>query len=81
MIIDFEFSNHRSFKDTQSFSMRRDTSLQNSKPSVYARDIDEGLSMVSAVYGANASGKTNFFDAINTLKGRSPMRLLTITKI
>ena len=70
MIIDFEFLNHRSFKDTQSFSMRRDTSLQNSKPSVYARDIDEGLSMVSAVYGANASGKTNFFDAINTLKGK-----------
>lgn len=70
MIIDFEFSNHRSFKDAQSFSMRRDTSLQNTKPSIHAQDTDEGLSMVSAVYGANASGKTNFFDAISTLKNK-----------
>lgn len=56
MLIDFSFSNYRSFRDEQSFSMTRDK-----------RFADEGLaeqSTIAAVYGSNASGKSNFLRAL-----------------
>lgn len=56
MLIDFSFSNYRNFRDEQSFSMTRE-----------ARFVEDGqrdLSTVTAVYGANASGKSNFLKAL-----------------
>lgn len=69
MIIDFSFKNYRSFKGAQSFSMRRDTSIEPDKVSIIGEKLPaEGLSRVSAVYGANASGKSNFLESILALK-------------
>ncbi|KFI63192.1 AAA family ATPase [Bifidobacterium cuniculi] len=59
MLIDFSFRNYRSFRDEQAFSMERDE-----------RDATEGadISPVSAVYGANASGKSNFLKAFEAMQ-------------
>ncbi|MEE8737792.1 MAG: ATP-binding protein [Bifidobacterium sp.] len=56
MLIDFSFSNYRSFRDQQSFSMMR----QDKAKAVTQQDC----SRVAAVYGANASGKSNFLNAL-----------------
>lgn len=54
MLIDFSFSNFRSFRDEQAFSMSRsDTKLSPST--------------VTAVYGANASGKSNFLKSLGAM--------------
>ena len=59
MLIDFSFANYRSFKQEQSFSMTRE------------RRFNDGtfgeLSTICAVYGANASGKSNFLRALWTM--------------
>ncbi|WEV64529.1 ATP-binding protein [Bifidobacterium sp. ESL0732] len=54
MLIDFSFSNFRSFRDEQAFSMSR--SAKNNSTST-----------VTAVYGSNASGKSNFLKALATM--------------
>lgn len=47
--------------------MRRDASLSHEKDSV-ATTRDEQVSCVSAVYGANAAGKSNFLNALLALR-------------
>lgn len=59
MLIDFSFSNYRSFRDEQSFSMSRDTRFDEG--------AFDGRSTITAVYGANASGKSNFLGALWTM--------------
>lgn len=59
MLIDFSFSNCRSFKDEQSFSMERDSRFDDGS--------FHGISTIAAVYGANASGKSNFLRAFSDL--------------
>lgn len=56
MLIDFTFSNYRSFKDEQVFSMTRDTRFSGG-------DFGD-KSTITAVYGSNASGKSNFLQAL-----------------
>lgn len=58
MLINFSFSNFKSFRDPQQFSMERDAPGAGGKAEI---------SRVAAVYGANASGKSNFFEAIRSL--------------
>lgn len=60
MLIDFSFSNYRSFDADQAFSMRRERR--------YMDDGSEDISTVAAVYGANASGKSNFLRAIHAMQ-------------
>lgn len=69
MIIDFSFKNYKSFKDEQHFSMRRDTSVSIGRDSITDKNLPiEGLNMVTAFYGANASGKSNFVDSLHSLQ-------------
>lgn len=56
MLINFTFENHKSFRNTQQFTMELDD--------VQGCWRVPGVSPVAAVYGANASGKSNFLDAI-----------------
>lgn len=51
MLIDFSFSNYKSFLEEQSFTMSG------------SRKSD--VSTVAAIYGANAGGKTNFLQALS----------------
>jgi len=63
MLINFAFSNYKSFKDEQVFSMEEETSVDSEKaPFIYAEG-EPGLSCVAAIYGANAAGKSNFLQA------------------
>ena len=60
MLIDFSFSNFRSFRDEQSFSMTRDERFTESN--------DSRQSPITAIYGANASGKSNFLKAMCAMR-------------
>ena len=73
MLLNFSLRNYRSFADQLQFSMERDT-----------RDVDDdnqwrvpNVSTVAAVYGSNASGKTNFLRALRfaSIFSRNSMRM------
>lgn len=60
MLIDFSFSNFKSYRDEQRFSMRRPTNAQKHEENDWPhRDI----STVAGIYGGNASGKSAFIEA------------------
>jgi predicted ATPase len=81
MLIDFSFSNFKSFRARQNFSTKRDDGWSSDAP----------YGTVAAVYGGNAAGKSNFVDALEYVNrfvrksfvtaadeagtGRSPYRL------
>lgn len=54
MILNFSFKNFQSFRDTQQFSFEPISSKKKFGPV-----------RVAAIYGANASGKSNFLDALD----------------
>jgi len=60
MLLDFRFKNFRSFRD--------ETRLCLVKPD-YKHDLKDGVHVVSAIYGANASGKTNVTNAFAIMRG------------
>jgi uncharacterized protein len=72
MLIEFSVGNYRSFKEKVTFSMvaanlvSQDKNLDGNN--VFA--VDEELSLVksAAIYGANASGKSNLVKALNFMK-------------
>lgn len=77
MIIDFSFSNFRSIKDEQFFSMQAESSkikLDNIFEVTLADETElreaskQKLVKSSVIYGANASGKTNFIRAFSAFK-------------
>lgn len=63
MLINFAFSNYKSFKDEQVFSMEKDTSVDFEKDPLMHTEGEPGLSCTAAIYGANAAGKSNFLQA------------------
>ncbi len=69
MLIEFSLSNYRSFLDEQSISMvassltGRETGLRSTRFS-----LAEKLLPVAAIYGANASGKSNLLRAVSFLQ-------------
>ncbi len=68
MLIRFSFKNFKSFKDENCLDMEA-TSLKEHEYNVAKVDNDEYLK-VSAIYGANASGKTNVLQAFDYMKKR-----------
>ena len=66
MLLDFNFSNYRSFKDEQSFSMERDDKLDFKKNSILfdGPSGPDKITRVAGFYGANAAGKSNFLKAL-----------------
>ena len=74
MLLEFSVANFRSFKEKQSFSMvasRDDTYPDN----LHVWDGDLRLLRTAAVYGANASGKSNLVKAMRVMRNiilRSP---------
>jgi AAA15 family ATPase/GTPase len=68
MILNISISNFRSFKDETSFSMIAESSKSKAQ-NVFIQPLAEGngnerLLKVALIYGANASGKSNFLRAI-----------------
>lgn len=68
MLIRFSFKNFKSFKDENCLDMEA-TSLKEHDYNVAKTDSTEILK-VSAIYGANASGKTNVLQAFSYMKKR-----------
>lgn len=68
MLIRFSFRNFKSFKDENCLDMEA-TSLKEHEYNVAKTDSTEILK-VSAIYGANASGKTNVLQAFSYMKKR-----------
>ena len=68
MLIRFNFKNFKSFKNENCLDMEA-TSLKEHEYNVAKIDNDEYLK-VSAIYGANASGKTNVLQAFGYMQNR-----------
>ena len=71
MIIDFEVANFRSIKDPIHFSFEADTSKSH-RDNYFEAVLDGGKSIrllkTAVMYGANASGKSNFIKALFALR-------------
>lgn len=63
MLIQFNFSNYRSFKDEVNLDMEATRITEH--PNHVAEVGKEKILKVAAIYGANASGKSNVFSAFN----------------
>ena len=66
MLVNFTVKNYRSFKQERTFSMEA-SSIKEHKESV----ISEGkysLLPLAVFYGANSGGKSNFIQAISTMR-------------
>jgi len=72
MLIEFGVGNYRSFKDTVTFSMvaanltSKNKEMDSSNTFAYKKPID--LVKTAALYGPNASGKSNFVKALHFMK-------------
>ncbi len=72
MLIEFSVGNYRSFKDKVTFSMvaanlsAKDKKLDENN--IFAVDDDLNLLKSAAIYGANASGKSNIAKALDFMK-------------
>ncbi|MBR5736139.1 MAG: ATP-binding protein, partial [Bacteroidales bacterium] len=67
MLVQFSFSNYKSFKDEAILNL---VASGTGKKDLYCHKMDgkTSLQKTVVVYGANASGKTKLFDAFNFMK-------------
>jgi AAA15 family ATPase/GTPase len=65
MLIEFTVENFLSFKSKQTFTMQATALKELTSSNVFLTDVsDLSLLKSAAIYGANASGKSNFFKAL-----------------
>lgn len=69
MLIRFSLENWMSFKNRVSFSMIASRELQHKERVPELPQYKMRVLPIAAIYGGNASGKTNFFRALNFVKG------------
>ncbi|MFR8206799.1 MAG: AAA family ATPase [Alphaproteobacteria bacterium] len=77
MLINFKFSNYKSFKDKVDFSMEPLTnngSISNAIETGYKKA--PCVYRTSAIFGANASGKSSFIHAVSYFQGLMEMSYL-----
>jgi uncharacterized protein len=65
MLLRFKFANFRSFREDQEFSMVASAFADHPEVLLHPEGLDEGVLPVAAIYGANASGKTNVLRALH----------------
>lgn len=66
MLVMFRFKNYGPFKEETVFDMRAIKSYKEHPYNLINENDNEALLKVVAIYGANASGKSNFIDAYRT---------------
>ena len=64
MLVEFSVKNFMSIKDEITFSMIAGTGDENIENIINDKNTSEGYLKTAAIYGANASGKTNFIRAL-----------------
>jgi AAA15 family ATPase/GTPase len=67
MLHQFTFKNFKSFKDEMTLDLLA-TSIKEHPEDVVTDSFNEKVLKVAAIYGANASGKSNVIDAFNIMK-------------
>lgn len=67
MLIQFRVENHRSLRDEQVLSLVA-SSDKSGAPVLCAEGLAEGVVPVAAIYGANASGKSNVLAALDFMR-------------
>lgn len=65
MLVEFSVKNFMSIRDEMTFSMVAGTGDENIENIIKNEKTGEGYLKTTAIYGANASGKTNFIKAIS----------------
>ena len=83
MIVSFSMENWMSFRDRVSFSMVASREKQHSNRIPRVKKYQTRILPVAAIYGANASGKTNFFNALFfirylVMEGTAPDKLIPV---
>ncbi len=68
MLIEFELSNFLSYEEMATFSMVAGKERTNSKTLASVPKFRLKLLPLAAIYGANASGKSNLINALDFLK-------------
>ena len=68
MIVDFTVKNFRSIKSEQIFSLYAENKTRHHAGNISYIDESLGILKTAAVYGSNASGKTNLIMAFDTLR-------------
>jgi len=64
MIVEFTVENFRSFKEKQTFSLLATKNKELQDSNTFDIDKKQRLLKSAVIYGANASGKSNFFQAL-----------------
>jgi len=64
MIVEFTVENFRSFKERQTFSLLATKNKELLNSNTFEIDNKQRLLKSAVIYGANASGKSNFFNAL-----------------
>ena len=83
MIISFSIENWMSFRDPVSFSMVASRERQHGERVPKVEKYQTRILPVAAIYGANASGKTNFFEALKFVRslvvnGTAPDKMISV---
>jgi AAA15 family ATPase/GTPase len=83
MIISFSIENWMSFRDLTTFSMIANLERQHKNRVRKLRKYNTHVLPIAVIYGGNASGKTNFFRALNFAKrlivdGTKPDNLIAV---
>ena len=83
MVISFSIENWMSFRDPVSFSMVASRERQHGERVPKIEKYQTRILPVAAIYGANASGKTNFFRSLKfvknlVVKGTVPDKMISV---
>jgi len=83
MLIKFTVENWMSFRNKTSFSMLATREKQHRERVPFQKKYKAKILPIAAIYGGNASGKTNFFKALNfvkelVVKGTQPDSLISV---
>ena len=83
MIVSFSIENWMSFRDPVSFSMVASRERQHGGRVLRIEKYQTKILPIAAIYGANASGKTNFFNALDfirnlVIEGTGPDKLILV---
>lgn len=68
MLINFSVENWRSYRDRATFSMIASRERQHRERLPFLKKYKTNVLPIAVIYGGNASGKTNFFKALNFVK-------------
>ena len=84
MIINFSLENWKSFRDKVTFSMAASKERQHGERISRVKKYTARILPFAAIYGGNASGKTNFFSALEFVQrfiagGTQPDELIPVT--